>query len=86
MKTTEDRNVSHCNVGITRQRHLWLKRSIHTAMAVITTFFQNVSQLDSTNASPKHPQSATGFSKAIHNVRGSMTTMSSAAPIGAIRL
>ena len=30
-------------------------------MASSTTFFQNVSQLVSTHASPKHPQSVTGF-------------------------
>ena len=40
-----------------------------------TTFFQNVCQLVSTSASPKHPQSLMGFSMANHSVSGVITAI-----------
>ena len=40
-----------------------------------TTFFQNVCQLVSTNASPKHPQSLMGLAKANQSVSGVITSM-----------
>ena len=49
-------------------------------MASSTTFFQNVSQLVSTHASPKHPQSVTGFLMASINVSGVNTAINSKAP------
>ena len=51
-------------------------RQIRTAMASSTAFFQNVCQLVSTTASPKHPQSLTGLAKASHSVSGVMTRKS----------
>ena len=44
---------------------------------VNTIFFQKVVQLSITKASPKHPQSVTGFAKAIQKVRGVITHIKS---------
>ena len=40
-----------------------------------TMFFENVCQLVSVKASPKHPQSDTGLLKAMYKVSGVMTNM-----------
>ena len=49
------------------------------AQASNTTFFQNVCQLVSTMASPKHPQSLMGLAKASHNVTAVMMSINSKA-------
>ena len=40
------------------------------AKASSTTFLANVAQLEITSASPKHPQSETGFEIAMYSVTG----------------
>ena len=46
-----------------------------TVMTVSTTFFSNVSPLDSFSASPKQPQSLTGFAMYIHTVISVITAI-----------
>ena len=46
-----------------------------------TKFLKNVSQLVSLTASPKHPQSATGFQMAIHNVSRVITDINNIATV-----
>ena len=53
------------------------RRASTTAKASKTTFFQNVSQLDSLMASPKQPQSLMGSAMASHSVSGVNTAMMS---------
>ena len=51
-----------------------------------TTFLPNVSQLVNINASPKHPQSVTGLSKANQKVKGVMTAITATTARGAMIL
>ena len=46
-----------------------------TAQPNSRMFFQNVCQLVSTTASPKHPQSLMGLASASHSVRGVITAI-----------
>ena len=49
-----------------------------------TMFFPNVCQFVNTQASPKHPQSDTGFAKARYNVSGVITLIRRSANVDAI--
>lgn len=53
---------------------LYLKNTV-TEGINNSTFFQNVSQLVNTKASPKHPQSDIGLAKANHNVTAVINSM-----------
>ena len=61
-------------------------RSRNTAIAAIsnTMFFPNVCQFVNTHASPKHPQSDTGFAKARYKVNGVITLIRRSAKVDAI--
>ena len=62
------------------------QRVTMTAIASSTTFFQNVCQLVSTTASPKHPQSLTGLATASHSVSGVITSMTNSTSLDTSRL
>ena len=69
-----------CSSTLKMDLYLSFWKKITSVSASSTTFFQNVSQLVSTTASPKHPQSVTGLLMARTSVSGVNTAMNSSAP------